>query len=454
MGILKLASVVPVLVAGQAFGASLVEFKAGLQCASGSYAQYVSDWKGGTPSLFPAGNQSDGQTFGANDVLVWDVTLTASGVQQNGAGAGQPIKGVANFVFDIELHAGTAGGPLVAAANFQSNVNDGTGSDPTASAAFAASCNLFNLGPGRVIDGLGGAPKGGPKMVVNTLPTNDGTGRLLGMGAGYQEWRRTGGVGNITSAGVGMTTIPNGGGDGFGIVPLAEGQFGGSLLPGTYTLVVKPADGTNVLRGDIDLSQNQNSFAVAADSTAGDSISFTVVAGSNCGTPTPSIVSASSLRTHGAAGQFGIDLPLAGTAAVEPRAAGSTPAVRFTFDQAPGALDCGDFTITNGSCLAVNVNGNDATVGLTGLVKNTCLTVAVTGIAVNGDNDVSADLIEGDVGSNRIVNILDLTAVKNALLAPVGAGNFRNDVNVNGTINILDLTAVKNNLLANAKCPQ
>ena len=43
-------------------------------------------------------------------------------------------------------------------------------------------------------------------------------------------------------------------------------------------LRVNPADGNNVLRGDIDLvTQNQAAYAVAADQTIGDTLTFQIL---------------------------------------------------------------------------------------------------------------------------------------------------------------------------------
>jgi len=248
---------------GHALGDSVVNYSLGLQSATpgSSYADYVADYPN---QLYPAGSQADGLSFPLDSKITWDMTLEAYGVQAAGNGAGYEIQGVANFVYDLELHAGTAEGPLVAAATFMSDINTGS---PLASAAFARSMNLFDLGPGRVIDGI---MSGGPMMGTYTYPTNPSDGTLLGMGAGYSSWSRTGLT--LTTAGVGIE------GGLMGLVPVTEGQIDLTGLPeGMYALTCIPGAGVNVLRGDIDLTQDQNAFAVAADQTVGDAITFTVV---------------------------------------------------------------------------------------------------------------------------------------------------------------------------------
>lgn len=176
--------------------------------------------------------------------------------------------------------------------------------------------------------------------------------------------------------------------------------------------------------------------------------------------PTGQVITAAfSKRTHGASGDFSLPLSLASPHTREPRAVGSAPGVRIQFSQVPvaadGTLSCNEFAVVGGSCTGVTLNGSIATVALSGLVKNTCLTVTVNGITgLAGDNNVSVILHEGNVDGTTAVNILDLQAIKNQLIQAVGNSNFHLDVNCSGgAINILDLQVAKNNLFQPASCP-
>lgn len=170
------------------------------------------------------------------------------------------------------------------------------------------------------------------------------------------------------------------------------------------------------------------------------------------------IVAAFSSRLHGATGVFELPLLLDSGPTRESRQPGGSPAMVIEFEAPPaaidGTLDCSEVTVTNGTCVNVVPDGNRMIVNLNGLAKNTCLTVQVSGIdAMTGIDTVATVLQEGNVDGNPAVNILDLQAIKNALLDPVDGSNFELDVNVSGgTINILDLQTAKNNLFGPAGC--
>ena len=59
---------------------------------------------------------------------------------------------------------------------------------------------------------------------------------------------------------------------------------------------------------------------------------------------------------------------------------------------------------------------------------------------------VAAAVKDADVNNDRIVNILDLIAVRNDLGKPVSGATEQNDVNKDGNINILDLIYVRAHL--------
>ncbi len=263
------------LIGSPALAASTVSYKAEL-----GGDNHAAAWEAGNPQYFTPGSQTNGQIYNVGDTITWDVTVEASGVQSapGTPSHGFPIQGVANMVFDVELHMGSPTGPLAANVNWSSTINDGDGGDAFENAEFTRTYNVGGNGPGRVVDAYG---QGGPFMDYFQYPTSSSyplpntalPGKLYGMGAGYSHW---GGAGD-TTPGVGMTTLPNGQ-PGLGIVPVAEGQMGTTALaPGVYYLSVIPGSGNNVLRGDLDLSQSQGNFAVRANQTFGHDLMFVLV---------------------------------------------------------------------------------------------------------------------------------------------------------------------------------
>ena len=178
-----------------------------------------------------------------------------------------------------------------------------------------------------------------------------------------------------------------------------------------------------------------------------------------------SLVSAVSRRLHGGSGDFDLNLALAGTATVEPRANGSEPQMILSFsgdvEATDGAVGCGDeVVVTNGTCNGASIAGDQLIIDMT-YNENACVSVALSGLRgagggdpLSGDSDVQVVAQTGNVDANTAVNILDLQAIKNALIQAVGPGNFKLDVNVSGgAINILDLQTTKNNLFKPASCP-
>lgn len=252
--------------ATQALGASRIAYSLELGGKNNRDA-----WKAGSRVAYTRGTSADGQVFYTGDVnLNYAVVMEASGIhsQPGHPSDGKEIFGAANLVFNLELL--DANDQPVTNAIFLSTINDGTGSDPLAAAAFSLS--FTNFGVGRLIDPTS---LGGPRLEpIFTYPTNPpSSGKLIGMGAGFKEWVRTGS--GITMPGVGMVTVPpppsNPTGarrTGFGIVPIAEGQIRiADMTPGTYKLRVSAGNGNNVLRGDLDMvaATNRPAFAVAAN---------------------------------------------------------------------------------------------------------------------------------------------------------------------------------------------
>jgi len=423
-------------------------------------------------TAYSGGDSSDAQPY-EQGVLNWATTIAVTGnhSQSGHPSDGLATQGVANFVFDLELHSGSAAGPLVSNADFYSTVNDGTGTLPCpptgrewmighvlpsqetfcAGSAYAFSYDIAGLGwgHGRLIEALSVNNYTGPFMEIGLYPTVDAdNGRILGTGAGYGQWSRTGGTATKTTKGVGIdAAYPTG----LGIVPVIEGQIDTSqLTPGTYALVLVPGAGHNVLRGDVDLvSSDPAAFAVPANNVTGDTITFTIIAGQP-----PAVTSAVSCKTHGAAGEFCIDvMDRTGNADIEPRMYGTTKlVVGFDMDiQGVGGLDNSDVALSpSGTVDSVTITAsNELTVEISGATNAFPLTVTFPGIAKASDagaictDSVCVRQLVGDVRPDKSINSIDRVDVRDAIGQTVSGSNFRADVRADGSINSIDRVDVR-----------
>jgi hypothetical protein len=164
----------------------------------------------------------------------------------------------------------------------------------------------------------------------------------------------------------------------------------------------------------------------------------------------PTLASAVSRKTHGAAGTFDVNLPPSGPAGIECRQGQGatlnnhqvvvTFTVPVTFQSA--AVTSGVGTVSN-TALA----GNQITVNLTNVPN--AQTLAITLFSVNDGTGVAHDVVVpisfllGDTTSNGSVNSSDIGQIKPESGQPVTASNFRNDVTVSGDINATDISITK-----------
>ena len=162
----------------------------------------------------------------------------------------------------------------------------------------------------------------------------------------------------------------------------------------------------------------------------------------------PTAISAVSRKTHGAAGDFDVDLPLAGPVGVEPRNGGATGDYQIVVTFAtPVTIGSATVNAGTGSVASATGNGtNTITVDLTGVTNAQYLTVSLN-CADDGTNlgDVSVTMavLLGDVNGNGMANGVDVSAVKSEVGVPVTISNFRADVGANGSISASDVAQVK-----------
>lgn len=167
----------------------------------------------------------------------------------------------------------------------------------------------------------------------------------------------------------------------------------------------------------------------------------------------PEVTSAISVKTHGAAGDFSINV-LDG-ADIECRRYGVTTLV-VTFDadiQGVGGLDPTDVALSpQGVVNAVSLSAsNELTINMSNTANIIPLIVTFPGIANASDaGAISTDSVcilqlMGDVVGDGVITALDRVKVRDEIVNPVGASNFRMDIYAaDGTINALDRVYVRN----------
>ena len=172
--------------------------------------------------------------------------------------------------------------------------------------------------------------------------------------------------------------------------------------------------------------------------------------------PTPT--GAFSRKTHGASGDFDVNLPLTGTPGIECRNGGPTndytvvvtfgTSVSVTGDIQAQVItangEVGSGGVSNGGL--VTVNGNSVTVPLTNVAAAQTINVKLFGVTDGvgyGDIVVPMSRLEGDVAANGAVTASDVSQTKAQAGLPITSKTFRADVIANGAINATDVSLVK-----------
>lgn len=164
--------------------------------------------------------------------------------------------------------------------------------------------------------------------------------------------------------------------------------------------------------------------------------------------PVPS--SAVSRKTHGAAGDFDVPLPLVpvgGAVGIEPR---NGPAHTMVVTFASPVTVAGATVTTGTGAASLSVAGSVVTVNLTGVADLQRIAVTLSNVdaggAAVGNVTVPMGLLSGDTagtGSGQ-VNGTDVSATKAAAsVGTVTGSTFRSDVNFGGLINGTDVAIVK-----------
>jgi hypothetical protein len=160
------------------------------------------------------------------------------------------------------------------------------------------------------------------------------------------------------------------------------------------------------------------------------------------------ITTAVSRKTHGAAGDFDIPLPLTGAPGVECRNSGGNHTLVFTMSN---PLVSGNASVTTGTGAvsgSPTFTGNTMTVNLTGVTDVQTVTVTLSNVTdtfaqVLPNIPVSLGVLPGDTNGDRIVNAGDTLQTRGRSGQPADAINFRSDVNADGFINSGDTLSVR-----------
>ena len=159
------------------------------------------------------------------------------------------------------------------------------------------------------------------------------------------------------------------------------------------------------------------------------------------------LVSAVSVKTHGTAGPFPVELPVTGAPGIECRSGGisNSHTLVFTFTNNVSVQDAA-VSAGSGSVSNFTVVGKEVTVILTAVANEQTITVRLIDVndGINtSDVEVNMTLLLGDTSNNGGVNSSDVLQTQSQSGQFVTSTNFREDVTVNGTINSSDVALVQ-----------
>ncbi len=141
------------------------------------------------------------------------------------------------------------------------------------------------------------------------------------------------------------------------------------------------------------------------------------------------LTSAASRKTHAAAGDFDLNLPLSGTPAVECRSSGGNHTMVFTFTN---NVVSGNASVTAGAGTVMGspaFSGKTMTVNLSGVADAQTIAVTLSGVTdtlahVLPATAVSMSLLPGDTSADGTVNSADISQTKSQSGQIVGCGQF------------------------------
>jgi len=171
------------------------------------------------------------------------------------------------------------------------------------------------------------------------------------------------------------------------------------------------------------------------------------------GMPVPvQLVNAASIKTHGGAGSFSINLPLSGNAGIECRGEGASNTHTVVFTFANTLTIVGGATVSTGvgtvSSSGIGADAHQYIVNLTAVTNAQVITVNLTDVTDSAGNNsanvpVSMGVLLGDTTGNGMVTASDLVQTKSRIGQALNSANFRSDVNANGSIDGTDTAIIR-----------
>jgi hypothetical protein len=158
-----------------------------------------------------------------------------------------------------------------------------------------------------------------------------------------------------------------------------------------------------------------------------------------------------SRKSHGAAGDFDIDLGQGGNSGIECRSGGANGDYKIVFTFSNNLISVDHASIESGvgsvASSIIGPNPNQYTVNLTGIANAQHITVTLRAVHDTTDNiaDVSTSMrvLVGDTNGDGFVNSADIGQTKSKSGQAVDSTNFREDVNADGFLNSADIGLVK-----------
>ncbi len=219
---------------------------------------------------------------------------------------------------------------------------------------------------------------------------------------------------------------------------LTNGNFSGNLPPinaGNYDVWAKACLG----------------------STCGAPVSVPLTVTGACAAVPVQLNSIASVKVHGNAGTFGVDLPLTGNPGIECRSGGMNGDYTLVFTFANTLTSVSGASVTSGSgSVAVNtVDIDDAhnyIVDLTGVTTAQYITIALSNVAdsvghFSNSISVSMGVLVGDVDASSRVDSTDVFQARQQSLQNTNSSNFRMDVDESGRIDSTDIFMVRQQTL-------
>jgi len=160
----------------------------------------------------------------------------------------------------------------------------------------------------------------------------------------------------------------------------------------------------------------------------------------------PALTSVASRMTHGGAGTFDVDLPIAGKRGVECRSGGPNGNYSVVFTFVNDVTDCGRAGTTGGT-IVPGPSTNQCTENITGVPNVQYINLELDNVVDSQNNTgnvaVPMGVLIGDTNADGFVDAIDVSQTKSQSGNAVKGLNFREDINLDGFVDAIDTSFVK-----------